>query len=156
MLASTRSIAVPAAPFAISLVLAACLLILSGPAFGLDSPVLHSPPTGYHQLDGCNHHLGRPYQQNTLQPGSPIELLFYNQGGLTAVLYLLQEQFIRDGQSLTALGDLGALPVRFVSFQYSQGSPFPRTSPLSGQFQGPYYQLWVYLNVGSTGSAPSC
>jgi hypothetical protein len=156
MLVSMRPIAMPRTPFVMGLGLAACLLILAGPAFGVDSPALHSPPIGYHQLDGCNHHLGRPYQQDTLQPGSPIELLFYNQSGLTAVLYLLEEPFIRNGQSLTVLSDLGALPVRFVSFQYSKGSPFPRTSTLYGQFQGPYYQLWVYLNVGSTGSSSPC
>ncbi|HUJ79298.1 MAG TPA: hypothetical protein VLY45_03155 [Nitrospiria bacterium] len=156
MVDPTRPIATRMTRSVIGLGFATFLLVHSGPAYGVDSPALHSPPSGYHQLDGCNRHLGRPYQQNNLTPGGPIELLFYTPGGLTAVLYLLGEEAIRNGQSLTLLADLGPLPVNFVSFRYSQGSPFPRNSPLNGQFQGPYYQLWVYLNVGSTGTIKPC
>lgn len=126
------------------------------PAFGFESPALHTPPDGYQQLGACISRLGRPYRQTNPPPDSPIQLLFYTASGLTTVLYLLEEQPVRDGQSWTLLNDLGGLPVSYVLFHYSPGSPFPKGNPLHGQFLGPYYQLWITIDLGPVGTLAPC
>jgi hypothetical protein len=153
---STRPVAMPMIRFLIGLGSAAVLLVHSGPAFGLESPALHAPPAGYQQLGACISRLGRPYRQSAPQADGPIQLLFYTASGLTTVLYLLEEKPFRDGQSLTLLNDLGGLPVTYVLLQYSPGSPFPNGSPLHSQFLGPYYQLWITIDLGPMGTLAPC
>jgi hypothetical protein len=129
---------------------------LFGPplAFGVESPALHTPPAGYQQVGACISGLGRPYRPSNPQSSSPI--LFYTASGLTTVLYLLDEQPFRDGQSLTLLSELGGLPVTFVSFQHSEQSPFPKENPLSSQLQGPFYQLWITIDLGPLKTRAQC
>ena len=124
------------------------------PAFGVDSLALHTPPTGYQQAGACISGLGQPYRQSNPQSGSPI--LFYTAGGLTTVLYLLEEQPFREGRSFTLLNGLGSLPVTYVSFRYSDRSPFPKGNPLSSQLPGPFYQLWIHIDLGSSGRRAPC
>jgi len=129
------------------------VVVGSPPAFGLESLALHAPPVGYQQMGPCISGLGRPYRQNNPQTDSPI--LFYTASGLTTVLYLLEEQQFRDGQSLTLLSELGGLPVTLVSFSYAEKSPFPRGTPLS-QLQGPFYQFWITIDPSSLGARAPC
>jgi hypothetical protein len=132
------------------------LFIESTPALGLESLALHAPPTGYEQAGACISGLGQPYRQTNPPPNSPTQFLFYSPTGLTTVLYLLEEQPFSDGQSLTLLSELGGVPITFVSMLHSERSPFPKGYPLNSQLQGPFYQLWIHIDRGSSGAHTSC
>jgi hypothetical protein len=134
----------------------AVVMFTSPSAFGIESPALHTPPDGYQQVGACISGLGLPYRQTNPSSTSPAQFLFYSPTGLTTVLYLLDEQSFKDGQSFTLLNDLGGLPVTFVTMSHSDRSPFPKGNPLNNQLQGPFYQLWVHINRDSSGGRTSC
>jgi hypothetical protein len=132
------------------------LLIESSPALSLESLALHAPPTGYQPAGACISGLGQPYRQTNPPPDSPAQILFYSPSGLTTVLYLLEEQPFRDGQSVTLLSELGGLPITYVSMLYSERSPFPKGNPINNQLEGPFYQLWIHIDLASSGARTSC
>jgi hypothetical protein len=132
------------------------VIFTSPAAFGIESPTLHTPPTDYQQVGACISGLGLPYRQLNPPSNSPAQFLFYSPTGLTTVLYLLDEHSFENGQSLTLLNDLGGLPITFVTMSHSDRSPFPKGNPLNNQLQGPYYQLWIHIDRGSSGGRTSC
>jgi len=138
------------------IVAVAGVMFTSPAAFGIESPALQTPPTGYQQVGACISGLGLPYRQMNPPSNSPAQFLFYTSTGLTTVLYLLEEQSVKDGQSLTLLNDLGGLPITFVTMSHSDRSPFPKGNSLNNQLQGPFYQLWIHIDRGSTGGRISC